>query len=152
MEVTNNMRIELKKVHFTPLVNGNFVLSAYTPRGYTIERELRYNEIKYAMLMQYNLDILFKDGKEYRIWYGDVDFSRPSVPMYVRKYRLKSNYFHALYAVIAEVSFYACGFSKQINRDYLRNTKELSKFYVNQDLEVMIRIFLQSAGVDEIST
>lgn len=145
------MWVELKKVHFMPLLNGNFVLSAYTPRWYHIERELKFNEIKYAMLMQNNLDILFKDGKGYRIWYSDVDFSQPSVPMYVRKCKIKSNYFHALYAVIAEVSFYACGFSKQINRDYLRNTKELSKFYVNQDLEVMIRIFLQSAGVAEDS-
>lgn len=140
---------ELKKVHFRPLVNGNFVLDAYDRLGYHIERELKYMEIEISILTQYYLDIRFKKGKEYRIWFQDIDFSKVSVPLYVSGYKIKANYFHALYAVIAEVSYYASGCNKQINRDYLRNTKELAKFYVNQDVEVMIKTLLQAAGVKE---
>lgn len=140
---------ELKKVHFRPLVNGNFVLDAYDRLGYHIERELKYVEIEISILTQYYLDIRFKKGKEYRIWFHDIDFSKVSVPLYVSGYKVKANYFHALYAVIAEVSYYTSGFSKQVNRDYLRNTKELAKFYVNQDVEVMIKTLLQAAGVKE---
>lgn len=140
---------ELKKVHFRPLVNGNFVLDAYDRLGYHIERELKYMEIEISILTQYYLDIRFKKGKEYRIWFHDIDFSKVSVPLYVSGYKVKANYFHALYAVIAEVSYYTSGFSKQVNRDYLRNTKELAKFYVNQDVEVMIKTLLQAAGVKE---
>lgn len=140
---------ELKKVHFRPLVNGNFVLDAYDRLGYHIERELKYMEIEISILTQYYLDIRFKKGKEYRIWFQDIDFSKVSVPLYVSGYKVKANYFHALYAVIAEVSYYTSGFSKQVNRDYLRNTKELAKFYVNQDVEVMIKTLLQAAGVKE---
>lgn len=140
---------ELKKVHFRPLVNGNFVLDAYDRLGYHIERELKYMEIEIGILTQYYLDIRFKKGKVYRIWFQDIDFSRVSVPLYVSGYKVKANYFHALYAVIAEVSYYTSGFSKQINRDYLLNTKELAKFYVNQDVEVMIKTLLQAAGVEE---
>ena len=140
---------ELKKVHFRPLINGNFILDAYDRLGYHIERELRYIEIESSMLSQYDLVIRFKKGKEYRIWFQDIDFSRVSVPLYVSGYRVESNYFHALYAVIAEVSYYVSGFSKEINRDYLMNTKELSKFYINQDVEVIINILLRAAGVDE---
>lgn len=140
---------ELKKVHFRPLVNGNFVLDAYDRLGYHIERELKYMEIEISMLTQYYLDIRFRKGKEYRIWFQDIDFSRVSVPLYVSGYKVKANYFHALYAVIAEVGYYTSGFSKQINRDYLLNTKELAKFYINQDIEVIIRTLLQAAGVKE---
>lgn len=140
---------ELKKVHFRPLVNGNFVLDAYDRLGYHIERELKYMEIEISILTQYYLDIRFKKGKEYRIWFQDIDFSKVSVPLYVSGYKVKANYFHALYAVIAEVSYYSSGCNKQINRDYLRNTKELAKFYVNQDIEVIIRTLLQAAGVKE---
>lgn len=140
---------ELKKVHFRPLVNGNFVLDAYDRLGYHIERELKYMEIEISILTQYYLDIRFKKGKEYRISFQDIDFSKVSVPLYVSGYKVKANYFHALYAVIAEVSYYTSGFSKQVNRDYLRNTKELAKFYVNQDVEVMIKTLLQAAGVKE---
>ncbi|MBO5031679.1 MAG: hypothetical protein J6D08_07310 [Lachnospiraceae bacterium] len=140
---------ELKKVHFRPLVNGSFVLEAVTPLGYHIERELRYIEIEISMLTQYYIDIKFKKGKHYRIWFRDIDFSRVSVPLYVSGYKLKSNYFHALYAVIAEVSYYTSGFSKQINRDYLLKTKELAKFYVNQDVEIIIKTLLEAAGVKE---
>lgn len=140
---------ELKKVHFRPLVNGNFVLDAYDRLGYHIERELKYMEIEISILTQYYLDIRFRKGKVYRIWFQDIDFSRVSVPLYVSGYKVKANYFHALYAVIAEVSYYTSGFSKQINRDYLLNTKELAKFYVNQDAEVMIKTLLEAAGVKE---
>lgn len=140
---------ELKKVHFRPLVNGNFVLDAYNHLGYHIERELKDIDIEISMLTQYYLDVRFKKGKEYRIWFRDVDFSRVSVPLYVSRYKLRSNYFHALFAVIAEVSYYTSGFSKQINRDYLLNTKELAKFYVNQDVEIIIKTLLQAAGVKE---
>lgn len=140
---------ELKKVHFRPLVNGNFVLDAYDRLGYHIERELKYMEIEISILTQYYLDIRFKKGKEYRIWFQDIDFSKVSVPLYVSGYKIKANYFHALYAVIAEVSYYTSGFSKQVNRDYLRNTKELAKFYVNQDVAVIIKTLLQAAGVKE---
>lgn len=140
---------ELKKVHFRPLINGNFVLDAYDRLGYHIERELKYMEIEISILTQYYLDIRFKKGKEYRIWFQDIDFSKVSVPLYVSGYKVKANYFHALYAVIAEVCYYTSGCSKQINRDYLRNTKELAKFYVNQDVEVMIKTLLQAAGVKE---
>lgn len=140
---------ELKKVHLRPLMNGNFVLEAINRWGYRIQEELRFVEIKSVMLTQYYLDISFKKGKEYRIWYHDIDFSRVSVPLYVSGYKVKANYFHALYAVIAEVSYYTSGFSKQINRDYLLNTKELAKFYVNQDVEVMIKTLLEAAGVEE---
>lgn len=140
---------ELKKVHFRPLANGNFVLNAYDRMGYHLERELKYTEMEICLLTQYYLDIRFKREKEYRIWFHDIDFSRVSVPLYVSGYKVKANYFHALYAVIAEVSYYASGFSKQINRDYLLNTKELAKFYVNQDVEVMIKTLLQAAGVEE---
>lgn len=140
---------ELKKVHLRPLMNGNFVLEAINRWGYRIQEELRFIEIQSVMLTQYYLDIRFKKGKEYRIWYQDIDFSRVSVPLYVSGYKVKANYFHALYAVIAEVSYYASGFSKEINRDYLLNTKELAKFYVNQDVEVMIKTMLKAAGVEE---
>ena len=140
---------ELKKVHLRPLMNGNFVLEAINRWGYRIQEELRFIEIKSVMLTQYYLNIRFKKGKEYRIWYQDIDFSRVSVPSYVSGYKVKANYFHALYAVIAEVSYYASGFSKEINRDYLLNTKELAKFYINQDVEVMIKTMLKAAGVEE---
>lgn len=142
---------ELRKVHFRPLINGNFVLDAYNRLGYHIERELRYIEIDISMLTQYYLDIKFKDGKNYRIWFRDIDFSRVSVPLYVSGYRVRANYFHALYAVVAEVSYYASGFSEKINRDYLMGTKELAKFYVNQDVEIIIKILLQAARVKEDS-
>lgn len=141
--------VELQKISLRPLINGNFVLDAYDRLGYHLERELKYTEMELCMLTQYYLDIKFKRGKEYRIWFRDIDFSRVSVPLYVRGLKVKANYLHALYAVIAEVSYYISGFSKQINRDYLLNTKELAKFYVNQDVEVMIKTLLQAAGVEE---
>lgn len=140
---------ELKKVRFRPLINGKFVLDAYNSLGYHIERELKFVEIESSMLTQYCLEIRFKKGKEYRIWFHDIDFSKVAVPLYIRGYRLKANAFHALYAVIAEVSYYASGLSSQINRDYLMNTKELSKLYVNQDVEIIIKTLLQAAGVKE---
>lgn len=118
-----------------------------------IERELKSTEIESSILTQDCLEIRFKNGKEYRIWLYDIDFGKASVPMYIRRgYLLKADVFHALYAVIAEVSHYAGGFSSQINRDYLMNTKELSQVYANHDVEVMIKTLLEAAGVKEKSS
>lgn len=146
------MAEELKKVRFRPLINGNFVLDAYTKLGYHLEKELRYPEVESAVMTQYNIDIVFKTGKRYTIWFRDIDFSHISVPLYVKGYRVKSNYYHALYAVIAEVSYYTRGLSKEINRDYLLNTKELAKFYVNRDLDIIIKILIKAAGGVEQSS
>lgn len=55
----------------------------------------------------------------------------------------------ALYAIVAEVSYYLSGFSKEINRDYLINTKEISKFYINRDVDIIIKELLKAAGIDE---
>lgn len=62
---------------------------------------------------------------------------------------MKSTYLHALYAIVAEVSYYLSGFSKEINRDYLINTKEISKFYINRDVDIIIKELLKAAGIDE---
>ena len=59
---------------------------------------------------------------------------------------------HALYAIIAEVSYYTRGLSKEIKRDYLINTKALAKFYVNRDLDIIINILLKAAGGGEQSS
>lgn len=98
--------------------------------------------------MQFYIDIRLKTGREYRIWYYDMDMSRVSVPMYINKYKMKSTYLHAIYAVVAEVSYYLSGFSKEINRDYLMNTSEISKFYINRDVDIIIKELLKAAGVD----
>lgn len=145
------MMEDLRKVHFRPLPNGNFVIDAYDRLGYHIERELRFVEMEGSLLFQDYLQITFKRGKSYRIWFRDIDFGRGSVPLYVRGGRVKSDYFHAVYAVIAEVSYFASGCSEKINREYLRNTPELAKFYANRDLEAMIRVMLEAAGVSEPS-
>ena len=99
--------------------------------------------------MQFYIDIRLKTGREYRIWYYDMDMSRVSVPMYINKYKMKSTYLHAIYAVVAEVSYYLSGFSKEINRDYLMNTSEISKLYINRDVDIIIKELLKAAGVDE---
>jgi len=57
-----------------------------------------------------------------------------------------------LYAIIAEVSYYTRGLSKEINRDYLLNTKALAKFYVNRDLDIIINVLLKAAGGVEQSS
>ena len=100
-------------------------------------------------MMQFYIDIRLKTGREYRIWYYDMDMSRVSVPMYINKYKMKSTYLHAIYAVVAEVSYYLSGFSKEINRDYLMNTSEISKLYINRDVDIIIKELLKAAGVDE---
>lgn len=100
-------------------------------------------------MMQFYIDIRLKTGREYRVWYYDMDMSRVSVPMYINKYKMKSTYLHAIYAVVAEVSYYLSGFSKEINRDYLMNTSEISKFYINRDVDIIIKELLKAAGVDE---
>lgn len=141
---------ELKRVHFRPQPNGNFVLEGYTSMDFYIERELKSTEIESSILTEGCLEIRFKNGKEYRIWFHDIDFGKASVPMYIRRgYLLKADVFHALYALAAEVSHYAGGFSSQINRDYLMNTKELSQMYASQDVEVIIKTLLEAAGVKE---
>ena len=71
-----------------------------------------------------------------------------SVPMYINKYKVRATYLHALYAIVAEVSYYLSGFSKEINRDYLMNTKEISKFYINRDVDIIIKELLKAAGID----
>lgn len=143
---------DLKKWHLRPLPDGNFVLDGYGSLGYHFERELRFEEMNIPLLYQDYIQVRFKKGKEYRLWWRNINFSRPSVPLYIRGDKLHSRYFHAIYAVIAEVSYYACGFSKEINMDYLRNTPELAKFYVNRDLEAMIETMLKAAGVEEGSS
>lgn len=144
---------DLRKWHLRPLPNENFVLDGYDGVGFHLERELRFEEMQIPQLHQDYIQIRFKNSKkEYRLWWKDINFSRPSVPLYIRGDKLHSRYFHAIYAVIAEVSYYACGFSKEINREYLKNTHELAKFYVNRDLEAMIKTMLKAAGVEEGSS
>ena len=62
---------------------------------------------------------------------------------------MRATYLHALYVIVAEVSYYLSGFSKEINRDYLINTKEISKFYINRDVDIIIKELLKAAGIDE---
>ena len=45
--------------------------------------------------------------------------------MYINKYKMKSTYLHALYAIVAEVSYYLSGFSKEINRDYNEEKQQM---------------------------
>ena len=78
-----------------------------------------------------------------------MDMSRVSVPMYINKYKMKSTYLHAIYAVVAEVSYYLERIDKEINRDYLMNTSEISKLYINRDVDIIIKELLKAAGVDE---
>ena len=140
---------DLTKVYLRPLPNGNFVLEAYNGVGYHIEREIRFVELKSCMLIQEHMTLEFKKGKAYRIWLCDLDFSRTWIPLYVRGGLLRASYFHILYALAAEVSYYVSGFSKEINRKYLRNTREFADFWKNQDMEVMLGILLRVAGAKE---
>jgi len=146
------MAEELKKVHFRPLINGNFVLDGYNRFGYHIEKEICCPDLELVVMTQYNMDIVFKKGKRYTVWFRDIDFSKISVPLYVKGYRVKADCCHALYAIIAEVSYYTRGLSKEINRDYLLNTKALAKFYVNRDLDIIINVLLKAAGGVEQSS
>lgn len=57
---------------------------------------------------------------------------------------------HALYAVVAEVSYYLSGFSKEINRDYLMNTLGISKLYINRDVDIIIKELLKAAGERQV--
>lgn len=100
-------------------------------------------------MMQFYIDIRLKTGREYRIWYYDMDMSRVSVPMYINKYKVRATYLHTLCAIVAEVSYYLSGFSKEINRGYLINTKEISKFFINRDVDIIIKELLKAAGIDE---
>ena len=63
---------------------------------------------------------------------------------------MKSVYLHALYAVVAEVSYYLSGFSKEINRDYLMNTLGISKLYINRDVDIIIKELLKAAGERQV--
>lgn len=139
---------ELKRVHLRPLVSGDFVIDGITYRGKHIEEKLDVQSVDLCLMTQFYIDIRLKTGREYRIWYYDMDMSRVSVPMYINKYKMKSTYLHAIYAVVAEVSYYLSGFSKEINRDYLMNTSEISKFYINRDVDIIIKELLKAAGVD----
>lgn len=140
---------ELKRAHLRPLISGDFVIDGITYKGQHIEEKLDVQSVDICLMMQFYIDIKLKTGRKYRIWYYDMDMSRVSVPMYINRYRVRSTCLHALYAVVAEVSYYLSGFSEAINRDYLMNTKELSKFYINRDVDIIIKELLKAAGVDE---
>ena len=116
---------KLKRVHLRPLISGDFVIEGITYKGKHIEEKLDVQSVDLCLMMQFYIDIRLKTGREYRIWYYDMDMSRVSVPMYINKYKVRATYLHALYAIVAEVSYYLSGFSKEINRDYLMNTKEI---------------------------
>ena len=136
----------LIKVRLRPLPNGNFVLDAYDHLGCHIKKELRFVELRSCMLCQDHLTLEFKKGKKYEIWLCDLDFSKPWVPLYIRGGRQGEGYLRILYDLAAEVSQYVFGFSKEINRDYLRSFKDSEKFWKNQDMDVMLRILLRAAG------
>ena len=140
---------ELKRVHLRPLVSGDFIIDGITYKGQHIEKKLDVQSVNLCLMMQFYIDIKLTTGREYRIWYHDMDMSRVSVPMYINKYKVRATYLHALYAIVAEVSYYLSGFSKEINRDYLINTKEISKFYINRDVDIIIKEMLKAAGIDE---
>lgn len=141
----NLINEELTRVRLKPLPNGNFVLDAYNNLGYHIEKELRFPEVKSCLLTQEFLNIRFKNDKVYKIWLCDLDFSKPWVPLYVRGGVLKAGYLHILYALASEVSYNLCGFSTEINRNYLRNTKEFADFWKNQDMEKMLEALMKTA-------
>lgn len=140
---------ELKRVHLRPLISGDFIIDGITYKGQHIEKKLDVQSVNLCLMMQFYIDIRLKTGREYRIWYYDMDMSRVSVPMYINKYKVRATYLHALYAIVAEVSYYLSGFSKEINRDYLMNTSEISKFYINRDVDIIIKELLKAAGEDE---
>ena len=103
---------KLKRVHLRPLISGDFVIEGITYKGKHIEEKLDVQSVDLCLMMQFYIDIRLKTGREYRIWYYDMDMSRVSVPM------------------------------------YLMNTKEISKFYINRDVDIIIKELLKAAGID----
>lgn len=45
-----------------------------------------------CLMMQFYIDIRLKIGREYRIWYYDMDMGRVSVPMYINNRDVKDSF------------------------------------------------------------
>lgn len=143
------MLIELKKVHLKALADGTIILEGYDNYGYHIERELNYASIENADFTQEYLDVKFRKRKKvYRVWLKNIDFSKVIVPLYVRGFSVKENCIHAFYAVVAEASYFINDWCKGLNFEYLKETPEISKFYVDKNLAAMIDIMVHAAGIN----
>ncbi len=148
MSVLFNWRI-------SPRSDNEFILVGTDKYGRKIEYTIKKNKIKSMRLHTSYIEIIVNMAFCYRLWYKDADMSKPITPMRVMKRNPQKNKLDALYCLMAEVSMYICGFSKEVDKDYLKTEKSIGVFF-NDDpadeygfcLDIAIKLLLQAAGVE----
>lgn len=133
--------------------DGNYILSGVNKHGIIVSKSITKQNIQRIDLDTSFLQIHLSN-RIYRLWFKNADLSKPVVPMRIMKKQPRQSYLDAVYCLIAEVSYYLSGFEKEVNRDYLRNTKSLQVYFgdvADEDgsfqLETAIDILLRAGGV-----
>lgn len=150
---------KLLKWRIYPIGNGEFILVGVTSYGRKIEQKISKKNLKQAKLNTSYLQIFVNIGCCYRLWFKDADFSKPITPMRVMKKTPQRYVLDAVYCLMAEVSMFVCGFSKEVDKDYLRNERNIGVFFNDDpndeygfDLNIAVNLLLKAAdGVEKSS-
>lgn len=147
--------IKLIKWRITPAKNGEFILTGVTRYGHKIEQKISGKNIKQARLNTSYLRTYVDVGFGYELWFKDADLSMPITPMRRMKIIPQRDVLSAAYCLMAEVSMVLCGFSKEVDKDYLKTEKSVGVFFNDDpadeygfDLDIAIKLLLQAGGVE----
>lgn len=145
--------VELRRWRLRLDDTGDYILNGVNKHGIIVSKPIKKKNIERIDLDTSFLQIHLSN-RIYRLWFREVDLSKPIVPMRIMKRQPRQSYLDAVYCLIAEVSYYLSGFEKEVNRDYLQNTKNLQMYFgdvADKDgsfhLETAIDILLQVGGV-----
>ena len=140
------------------LKKWRFHLTGVDRYGRKVHIPVQQDNIQYAKLDTSYLQLNLKDKLEgYMLWFKDADMSKAIAPMRAVKRQPKQSFVDAVYCMMAEVSMYLCGFVKEVNKEYLRNTNPLSVFFNNSsddgvefNLDIAVEILLKTGAKEEI--
>lgn len=139
--------------------DGSFILTGVGRYDRLVRIPVKQDDINYAKLDTSYLQLNMNNKIEgYQLWFKDADMSKAIAPMRAVKRQPKQSTIDAVYCMMAEVSMYLCGFVKEVNKDYLRNTKPLSVFFNNSaddgvefNLDIAVEILLKTGANEKIS-
>lgn len=149
----------LLKWRIYPVGNDEFILVGVTGYGRKIEEKISRKNLKQIKLNTSYLQMFVCYGCCFRLWFKDADLSKPITPMRIMKKTPQRFVLDAVYCMMAEVSMFVCGFSKEVDKDYLRNTKPIAVFFNDDpndeygfDLDIAVNLLLKTAGGVEQSS
>lgn len=142
---------ELKNIRLSVLADGTMRIEGDNHLGYRTRLELNASTEYECPRISSSCFECRIDGYLIRLNFKDFDMRKPIAPLRLRGLRPRQNYLYAVHAMVAEVSYYACGFADTINKDYLLNTPEVAIFIKDDafDLDLALSLFLKAAGVDD---